>query len=48
MVDVRGLPIKSFAITIVGVFIIILITMYYASKRIKNDNILESLREENI
>ncbi len=48
VVDVRGLPIKSFAITIVGVFIIILITMYYASKRIKNDNILESLREENI
>lgn len=42
------LPIKSIIIAIVGVFIIVLITMMYASSKIKRENILEAIREENI
>lgn len=42
------LPIKSIIIAIIGVFIIVLITMMYASNKIKRENILEAIREENI
>lgn len=42
------LPIKSMVIAIIGVFIIVLITMMYASSKIKHENILEAIREENI
>lgn len=39
---------SSFLITIIAVFIIVLISMDYASKKVKKENILEALREENI
>lgn len=42
------LPFKSIAIAVVGVFIIVLMTMMYASSKIKKENILEAIREENI
>lgn len=38
----------SFLITIIAVFLIVIMTMNYASKKIKRENILEALREENI
>lgn len=41
-------PIKSIIIAIIGVFIIVFLSMMYASRRIKKENILEALREENI
>ena len=42
------LPIKSILIAIFAVFIIVIITMMYASSKIKHENILEAIREENI
>lgn len=42
------IPWNSIIISIIGVFIIVLISMNYASKKIKKENILEALREENI
>lgn len=42
------LPIKSMIIATIGVFIIVIITMMYASNKIKHENILEAIREENI
>lgn len=39
---------KTLLITIIAVFIIVIISMNYASKKIKKENILEALREENI
>lgn len=39
---------NSYIITIIGVFMIVLIAMSYATKKIKKENILEALREENI
>lgn len=42
------IPWDSMLITVIGVFIIVLIAMNYATKKIKKENILESLREENI
>ncbi len=42
------LPIGSMVIAIIGVFVIVLITMMYASSKIKHENILEAIREENI
>lgn len=42
------IPYGSILISILAVFLVVLITMNYASKKIKKDNILESLREENI
>jgi len=41
-------PFKSILIAIIAVFIIVLMTMNYATKKIKHDNILEAIREENI
>ena len=42
------LPTKSIIISTLGVFIIVLITMFYSVKKIKHENILEAIREENI
>lgn len=42
------IPWKNIAVAIVGVFIIVLLTMMYASRKIKKENILEAIREENI
>ena len=42
------LPWNSIIFAIVGVFVIIFITMMYSSKKIKHENILEAIREENI
>lgn len=42
------LPVRSILLAIVGVFIIVFITMMYASAKIKKENILEAIREENI
>lgn len=39
---------SSLIISIIAVFLIVLISMNYASKKIKRENILEALREENI
>ena len=42
------IPWKAIIIAIVGVFVIVLITMLYSVKKIKNENILNSLQDENI
>ena len=42
------IPWNSICIAIIGVFIIVSITMQYATKKIKKDNILDAIREENI
>ncbi|MEG0826469.1 MAG: ABC transporter permease [Bacilli bacterium] len=42
------IPWDSIFIAIIGVFVIVLISMLYASSKIKKENILESIREENI
>ncbi|MEG2322371.1 MAG: ABC transporter permease [Bacilli bacterium] len=42
------IPFTSIFISIIGVFIIILISMWYASRKVKKENILEAIREENI
>lgn len=41
-------PFDSILIAIVGVFIIIIICMFYSSNKIKSENILEAIRNENI
>ncbi len=42
------IPVKGIVIAVFGVFLIITITMLYATKKIKHENILDSIREENI
>ena len=42
------LPIGSIAICIIGTFVIVLITMWYSTAKIKKENILEEIRRENI
>lgn len=42
------IPIKSIIIAIIGVFIIVIISMMYASSKVKKENILDAIREENI
>ena len=39
---------SSLLISVLVVFLIVIISMNYASKKIKRENILEALREENI
>lgn len=41
-------PVKSILIAIVAVFVIVYITMIYATHKIKKENILDAIREENI
>ncbi len=50
MVEFNGMliPYTSVIIAIVSVFVIVIITMMYASSKIKHENILEAIREENI
>lgn len=42
------IPFTAIGISIVAVFIIVLLTMWYATSKIKHDNILDAIREENI
>lgn len=42
------IPWNSIIFAFIGVFIIIAISMTYATKRIKNENILDAIRQENI
>ncbi len=42
------IPWTAILISIFGVFIIVLLTMYYSTRKIKTENILTSLRDENI
>lgn len=42
------LPFKAILISVVFVFLVIYITMTYSSKKIKRQNIIEAIREENI
>lgn len=42
------IPVVPILITIFAVFIIVLLTMLYATSKIRHDNILEAIREENI
>ena len=46
--DSMLIPYESILIAIFGVFIIVLISMWYATIKIKKDNILDAIREENI
>ena len=50
MMSVSGIiiPWKAIIISIVSVFIIVLLTMMYSSSKIKKNNIIEQIREENI
>ena len=42
------IPWNSIIIAIVGVFVIVLISVMYSTRKIKKENILEAIREENI
>lgn len=42
------LPWKSIIVCIVGVFLITFLTMIHASRKLKNDNIVDTLKEENL
>lgn len=42
------IPWKSIGIAILAVFVIIFLTMMYATKKMKKENILDAIREENI
>lgn len=46
--DSMLIPYGSILIAIFGVFIIVLISMWYATIKIKKENILDAIREENI
>ncbi len=49
MVDQKFvIPWSSIGIVVLGVFLIVFITMWYASSKIKKENILDAIREENI
>lgn len=43
-----SLPWRSIIISVVSVYLIVFITMLYASRKMKKENIIDSLREENI
>ena len=42
------IPYDSIIITIVGVFVIVMLSQWYATRKIKKENILDAIREENI
>lgn len=42
------MPWGGILISVVGVFVVITISMTYATKKVKHDNILDAIREENI
>lgn len=43
-----SLPIKAVFFCIIGVFVVVIVTMWYSTSKIKKENILEAIREENI
>ncbi len=49
-VELPGLliPYESILLAVIGVFIIVMVSMRYASRKIKKENILDAIREENI
>lgn len=42
------IPVKSIIIAMIGVFAIVFLSMIYSTRKIKRENILEAIREENI
>lgn len=42
------IPVSSILIAVFAVFVIVLLTMIYATSKIRHDNILDAIREENI
>lgn len=42
------IPYKSIFICVIGVFVLVLLTMIYSARKLKKENILETIREENI
>ena len=42
------IPYDSILLAIIGVFVIVMISMWYATRKIKKENILDAIREENI
>jgi putative ABC transport system permease protein len=42
------LPVKEILICIAGVFVIVFITMLHAGSKLKHDNIIDALKEENL
>ena len=42
------IPWNSIIISVVGVFALVLSTMMYSASKIKKENILEAIRQENI
>lgn len=46
--DMMLIPYGSILIAIIGVFVIIIISTFYATRKIRKENILEAIREENI
>jgi len=42
------IPYESIIISIFGVFVIVLMTMMYSTKKMKHENIIDAIREENI
>ena len=47
-IDMILIPWKSILMAIILVFIVITISMTYATRKIKKENILDAIREENI
>ena len=42
------IPWKAMVYAAIGVFLIVLLSMFYASKKIRKENILDAIRDENI
>ena len=43
-----ALPLKEILIAIVVVYVIVFVTMIYSSRKVKKENIIDVLRDENI
>jgi len=41
-------PLQGMAIAVAGVFIVVIITMIYATRRIKRENVIDALKDENL
>lgn len=42
------IPIQSVVVVIVSIFVVVFASMIYTMKKIKKDNVIETLRNENI
>jgi putative ABC transport system permease protein len=42
------LPWKSYIVAVLMIFVIVSVTMLYSARRIKRENIIDALREENL